>query len=98
MVDDDTKLGDLDLSDQGEPDDADGDDGDPDDVSAMDDDMMLVSTEASCENCAHKDVCAVYGNFRQQVAEEIPQRTGGEPAFEPDDLAMICDHYLEVDA
>lgn len=65
--------------------------------TSPDDDMMLVDGSASCHDCAHQDVCAVYANFAPQVSEEIPGRTGGEPAFEPDQLAIICEHYTPVE-
>lgn len=92
-MNDDTKLGDLGV-DAPAPNPAADDE--PQDAD-LDDDMMIVDGSASCENCAHKDVCAVWGHLREQVGEQIPARTGGEPAFDPEDLAIICDHYVEVD-
>lgn len=59
--------------------------------------MELVDSSRSCSDCAKRDVCAVYGNIAPQVGEEIPRRTGGEPAFDPDDIAIICEMYVEAD-
>jgi hypothetical protein len=72
-------------------------DSDADTESAMDSEMELIDASRSCSNCAKQDVCAVYGNMAPQVAEEIPRRTGGEPAFDPDDIAMICGEYDPVE-
>jgi len=62
-----------------------------------DGEMMLVDDSQSCDNCSKRDVCAIYGNVALQVTEEIPARTGGDPAFDPTDLAIICEMYDPID-
>lgn len=84
----DTPIGDV-------PDASNVDDG-GDEQDEMPDDAIIVDASVSCDECSHQDVCAVYANFAPQVAQEIPERTGGDPAFDPASLAVICDHFDQM--
>ena len=88
-MDDDASIGDL-LDD--------GDDAEDElSTSPPEQNLEVIEANRSCSDCAKRDVCAVYGNIKPQVEGEIPQRTGGEPAFEADDLAKICELYDPVE-
>lgn len=65
----------------------------PDEATMPDEGLEVIEGDRSCDKCAKQDVCAVFGNVAPQIAEELPRRTGGDPAFDPVDLAIICEMY-----
>lgn len=55
----------------------------------------LISADVSCENCAHKNVCAVYKGIAPMF--EQWQASEGEVPFDLNELAVICNYYSETD-
>lgn len=88
----------ADTTDDG-PFDGDPPDDDPDDYLAYDDATggVVAAGDVSCENCAHKPVCAIFEGFAPMMADYAE---GGDPAdapVDPTELAVICDEYVPQD-
>ena len=58
--------------------------------------MVVISGEASCEDCIHKPVCAIYSGVKPML-EGMVDKTGEEPPVDPERLAWICEEYLPGD-
>lgn len=66
----------------------------PDDPSP-DDNLVVVDSDASCEDCIHQDVCVVYNQFAARLSQSFNEPTPGadEPPVDPAKLAWHCELY-----
>lgn len=51
---------------------------------------------SSCENCAHKPVCAVYSGVKP-LLDGWDEKTGSEPPLNAEHLALICRMYAPIE-
>lgn len=58
-------------------------------VDPAEDSIAVVDADASCHDCAHFDVCAIYKGFQPLLSEWHTE----EPPVDAEKLAWHCDRY-----
>jgi len=66
-------------------------------TQSLPEEVALLDTSVSCEDCVHRDVCIVYAAIAPQLADE-QWDAPGDPPISPEELAIICAAYEPADS
>lgn len=73
------------------------DDADVDPEEALDGRYAIMDTEASCLNCSHFEVCAVFSGIKPLMEDWHTGEQDGEPPIDVEKLAWHCRKYDPVE-